>query len=451
MTLPAPGGAGLLSIVKAVNQLDKLEAMHRAALDSYSEVLRATAEYPVQVDAMEAHMYQQHIQALRQMLENVLRSEDFQTIPTSFLGELRDYRDKVNDWLDRTRGELKAAAEAMHTLSDRVAANGNSHETRLKEELEKLTSVARTADLAAIRAAIHQAAARIAASCEQMREANQFMIAQLRDEIQTLHREMDTARRTMYTDRATGVWNRQKMDSRFQELLESGDGFAAIVIWVGNLKRLDADCSRLQNQRRPEGYGAAHHFHRWLAGNGRTLDRRPVCRSSRREPGERGRHLLRNRPKALHPLRRPGERRFPYLVSPRRHGRRRPPTRRRYPQVSRQMGANDRSYSRVVEVRHAGPGVRRGRGSPHHITASVRRRRICRRKPAAAPRSAARTPHHLRTPSLSHRFSMCRTPAMPAIPCHSDRQWPQSLPNRKTWSPPASGRRPSRIRWAADY
>jgi len=236
----------LLSIVKAVNQLDKLEAMHRAALDSYSEVLRATAEYPVQVDAVEAHMYQQHIQALRQMLENVLRSEDFQTIHASFRGELRDYRDKVNDWLDRTRGELKAAAEAMHTLSDRVAANGNSHETRLKEELEKLTSLARTADLAAIRAAIHQAAASIAASCEQMREANQFMIAQLRDEIQTLHREMDTARRTMYTDRATGVWNRQKMESRFQELLESGDGFAAIVIWVGNLKRLDADCSRLQ-------------------------------------------------------------------------------------------------------------------------------------------------------------------------------------------------------------
>ncbi|HYK62870.1 MAG TPA: hypothetical protein VEV85_25760 [Bryobacteraceae bacterium] len=116
----------MLSIVKAVNQLDKLEAMHRAALDSYSEVLRATAEYPVQVDAMEAHIYQQHIQALRQMLENVLRSEDFQTIHTSFRGELRDYRDKVNDWLDRTRGELKAAAEAMHTLSDRVAANGTA-------------------------------------------------------------------------------------------------------------------------------------------------------------------------------------------------------------------------------------------------------------------------------------------------------------------------------------
>jgi GGDEF domain-containing protein len=86
----------------------------------------------------------------------------------------------------------------------------------------------------------------IAANWEQMREANQFMIAQLRDEIQTLRREMNSARRTMYTDRATGVWNRQKMESRFQELLEAGSGFSAIVIWVSNLKRLDADCSRLQ-------------------------------------------------------------------------------------------------------------------------------------------------------------------------------------------------------------
>jgi GGDEF domain-containing protein len=246
MTLPAPEEWGMLSIVKTVNQLDKLEAMHRAALDSYSEVLRAAAEYPVQVDATEAHMFQQHIQALREMLEKAQQSGDFRTIHTSFRGEVREYRDKVNDWLERTRSELKAAAEAMQTLSDRVTANGDGHDAHLKEDLETLTSAARTADLAAIRAAIHQAAASIKASWEQMREANQFIIAQLRDEIQTLHREMDTARRTMYTDRATGVWNRQKMESRFQELLESGEGFAAIVIWVSNLKRLEADCSRHQ-------------------------------------------------------------------------------------------------------------------------------------------------------------------------------------------------------------
>ena len=65
----------MLSIVKTVNRLDKMEAMHRAALDSYSEVLRATAEYPVQVDATEAHMFQQHIQALREMLERCNKAE----------------------------------------------------------------------------------------------------------------------------------------------------------------------------------------------------------------------------------------------------------------------------------------------------------------------------------------------------------------------------------------
>ncbi|HEY7336824.1 MAG TPA: diguanylate cyclase [Bryobacteraceae bacterium] len=236
----------MLSIVKTVNQLEKLEAMHRAALDSYSEVLRAAAEYPVEVDAVEAHMYQQHVQALRKMLENVLQTEDFQTIHTSFRGELRGYRDKINDWLARTRGELKAAAEAMQTLSDRVMANGSGHEARLKEDLDKLGAVARTADLGEIRAAIRQATASITASWEEMREANQFMIAQLRDEIQTLHREMDYTKRTMYTDRATGAWNRQKLESRFEELLEAGEGFVAIIIWVSNLKRLDADCSRTQ-------------------------------------------------------------------------------------------------------------------------------------------------------------------------------------------------------------
>lgn len=235
----------MLSIARTVHQLDKLEGMHRAAMESYGEVLRAAAEYPVEVDATEAQMYRQHIEALRKMLDNVLEIEDFQTIHASFRGELRDYRDKVNEWLDRTRSELKAALEAMQTLSGRVSASGGDHEAHLREDLNKLTEVAQTSDLGQIQAVIREVAANINESAEQMREANQFMIAQLRDEIQSLHREMDSARRTLYTDRATGAWNRAKMDGRLDEWLRSGEPFVTVILWVSNLKRLEADSSAL--------------------------------------------------------------------------------------------------------------------------------------------------------------------------------------------------------------
>jgi GGDEF domain-containing protein len=233
----------VLSIAKTVHQLDKLEGMHRAAMESYGEVLRAAAEYPVEMDAMEAQMYRQHIQRLRQMLENVLGVEDFQTIHTSFRGELRDYRDKVNEWLDRMRTELKAALEAMQTLSGRVSASGGDHEAHLREDLNKLKEVAQTSDLGRIRVVIQEVAGNIAESAEQMSQANKFTIAQLRDEIQSLHREMESTRRTLYTDRATGAWNRAKMESRLDEFLHRGEAFVAIILWVSNLKRLEADSS----------------------------------------------------------------------------------------------------------------------------------------------------------------------------------------------------------------
>jgi GGDEF domain-containing protein len=234
----------VLSIIKTGHKLDKLEGTHRAAIESYGEVLRAAAAYPVEVDAMEAQAYRQHIETLRQMLENAVGVEDFQTIHASFRGEVRDYRDKVNEWLDRTRSELKAALEALQTLSSRVSASGGDHEAHLREDLNKLKEVAETSELGRIRNVIQEVAANIAESAEKMREANQLMLAQLRDEIQSLHREMENARRTLYTDRATGAWNRAKMESHFEELLHRGEAFVTIILWVSNLKPVEADSSQ---------------------------------------------------------------------------------------------------------------------------------------------------------------------------------------------------------------
>ena len=85
----------------------------------------------------------------------------------------------------------------------------------------------------------------ISKSYEQLREANHLMIAQIRDEIQALHSEMDNSRRSLLVDRATGAWNRQKIETRMEELLERKEGFVAIVMWVSNIKRLEASCANI--------------------------------------------------------------------------------------------------------------------------------------------------------------------------------------------------------------
>jgi GGDEF domain-containing protein len=233
----------LLSIIKTANEIEKLAGLNQAALGSYDEILRAAAEYPVEIDSSEAQTYRRHVQGLRKLLENTLAAEDFKTIHASFRGEIREYRDKANEWISSMRRELGAAAEAMQTLSIRVAENGDGHESRLKNDLDRLKTVIQTEDLGRIKLTIRQVAASIAKSYEQMRDANNLLITQLRDEIQSLHREMDNSRRTLFVDRASGAWNRSKIEGRVDELLERGEGFAAIVVWVSNMKRLEASCS----------------------------------------------------------------------------------------------------------------------------------------------------------------------------------------------------------------
>ncbi|MBV8846745.1 MAG: GGDEF domain-containing protein [Bryobacterales bacterium] len=223
--------------------MEKLQALNRAALTSYDEILRAAAEYPIEIEASDAQIYQRHVHGLRKLLDNLMTPEEFHTIHASFRGEVRDYRDKANEWLAGMRNELKSAAEAMQTLSIRVAENGNGHETHMKSNLERLKAAAQTEDLGRIKMTIHQVATSISRSYEQLRDANNLMIAQLRDEIQSLHREMDNSRRTLFVDRASGAWNRPKLESHIDEMLERGEGFVAIVVWVSNMKRLEAGCS----------------------------------------------------------------------------------------------------------------------------------------------------------------------------------------------------------------
>ena len=170
-------GKQMLSIVKSVNEIERLEGMNRAALVSYAEALRAAGEYPVEVVPSETELYRAHIEGLRQRLVSVSEPDGFEIIHTSFRGELRLYRDKSNEWLTSVREELKAAAEAMQTLSIRVAENDSGHEERLKSDLQALRTVIECEDLGRIRTTVQQVAAAIEESYQQLRDANHLLIS----------------------------------------------------------------------------------------------------------------------------------------------------------------------------------------------------------------------------------------------------------------------------------
>jgi GGDEF domain-containing protein len=205
--------------------------------------IRAAADYAIEFDPSHAAEFRKHLSALQHTLEHASGPEEFHTVQSSFRGELREYRDRARDWMETTRGDLTAAAEAMEVLAHGVASDGSDHAKALKADLEKLLAIADTNDPARTRAMIRSTAARIAQSSEGIRRETQLVVAQLHDEIRSLHREIDHERKALYTDPASGAWNRDKLTLRMTDLLNRGEGFCAVVLWIGNLKRLESTCS----------------------------------------------------------------------------------------------------------------------------------------------------------------------------------------------------------------
>src|SRR5208282_3012716 len=56
----------------------------------------------------------------------------------------------------------------------------------------------------------------------------------------SLHREIDNERRALFTDTASGAWNRDKIRLRIEDNLTRTDGFGVILICITNLKWLTA-------------------------------------------------------------------------------------------------------------------------------------------------------------------------------------------------------------------
>jgi GGDEF domain-containing protein len=238
-----PGGAQLISINKSPGEMERLEELQQAAAACYALAVRSTAQYAIEIEPGQAEGFRRHLEALQERLEAAATVEEVQAVQSSFRGELRDYRDKAKNQIARLRKEVEVAGAWVENLASSVAANGADHEHQVKEQLSSLRTAAASDNLERIRSGIQAAATGILTSFEQMRESNQLVVAQLKDEIRALHQEIESERRALFTDRPTGVWNRQKMDLRIDDLLRQNQPFCLLLVCVRDLKRLESQRS----------------------------------------------------------------------------------------------------------------------------------------------------------------------------------------------------------------
>jgi GGDEF domain-containing protein len=239
----------VISILKSFNDLDRLDVEKRnslfnALLECYTLAIDSSAHYAVEVDPALAVEFRQHLKIIEDQTRSAPSVDQLRSAQASFRGELRDYRDKSGVQLKKMRQEVENATAAMMVFAETVASNGENHELEVRTKLHDLEVTAKKDRIEEIRGGIGVAVSGIQSSIAQMQHTNQLVVAQLQDEIRVLHQQIELERKALYTDRASGAWNRQKIDTHIDNLLRQNQPFCMLMVWVRNLKRLESQQSR---------------------------------------------------------------------------------------------------------------------------------------------------------------------------------------------------------------
>ena len=226
----------MISLRKTANELERLEELHRTALNCYSQALRSTEQNAIELDSGQASHFRTQLQALRDQLRAEAGPKELESVQDSFESELKQYRDKTGEQVQRLRREVRAAAAAVESFTVSITESEVNLESGLKRELNNLNQSATSNDIQVMRGAIQASTAKIADSIQQMRSSNQLAIAQLKDEIRLLHQEVQAARRTQKSD--PSAEGDQRITGCMEEFIKKNKPFSVLLVVVRNLDGL---------------------------------------------------------------------------------------------------------------------------------------------------------------------------------------------------------------------
>jgi hypothetical protein len=181
----------MLSLRKAVDNLDRIHQMRAKFLECYLAAIRDMARYAVNLGEAITPPHRVSLETLADQVssgdESVL--DDSQGTLRALL---RDYRDRSSAYLGSLKEELGNTAKALEEILDALGRVDGDEDARIKAAIHTLRALSDQPAASAIREPLLTAANGIDQSLEQVRKTHQLTIAQFQVEIRLLHRRIDS-------------------------------------------------------------------------------------------------------------------------------------------------------------------------------------------------------------------------------------------------------------------
>ncbi len=230
----------MISFQKSLTELDRAYSVERAALECYWSAIRSAEQYLVEVDPAETKATRAELCEVLAIAENSASPDQLLDTRGRLRASLRDYQDRTHSKIARLRADLQSAVAAMQSAADSIVAQEGDHRARLGREIAHLKVSATFADLNQIRTAVLASAHGIEVCVERLQCENQLAIAQLSDEIRSLHEQIEEAGKMVTLDPSTGLFNHEQIELRVEVAASSGitKSLCLIYIRVRNYKLL---------------------------------------------------------------------------------------------------------------------------------------------------------------------------------------------------------------------
>jgi diguanylate cyclase len=227
-----------------LTDLEQVEGLFQAASGAFGEVLGAVREHAVEVEPRLTKEHRERLASIIRLAEEAGSPEAIGDAVTVVRSELRGYQEAANRHLRGLEEQLSGTVNALRQVMESLATGSEDQQDRLKTEMERLKGLMRVDDLNALRSGLGSSLNGLAGCIDHIQRQNQLVVAQLRDEIRTLHSRVETAERAAAIDPVTGVMNRHEIETAIQREVESSSPFCLIFTWVKNLKLLQRQYGR---------------------------------------------------------------------------------------------------------------------------------------------------------------------------------------------------------------
>lgn len=228
----------MISLRRSLTELDQAEALLHAASEAYREALQAVRDNVVEVEPRSAARHRECLEAIVRSFDPAAGGDSMLETTASLRAQLHGYQSDAHRHLEWLNGQLASTVRALQDLMASLAGGAEDQQECLQVEMERLKMLSGVDDLPLIRAGLRDSMRGISGCIEQIQRQNQLVVAQLQDEIRTLHSRLETAEHLAAIDPVTGLMNRREVEAAIRRQVTSSAPLCLIFVWIRNLKML---------------------------------------------------------------------------------------------------------------------------------------------------------------------------------------------------------------------